>query len=108
MSPVPGAIDSLARTPAVLRALLDGVAESTARDPDPEGWSARDVVAHLLIINDLGLDRRLHLMVEQDEPSVPDVNEHTSLAAPSLASRPRTASMSSRSSVITTSGRRAS
>lgn len=79
-----GAIDSLARTPTALRTLLDGVPETTLTTPDPEGWSARDVVAHLLIINDLGLDRRLHLMLAQDTPhvpDVPDVNEHDSLAA---------------------------
>lgn len=85
---VPGTIDSLARTPAVLHALLDGIPDTTATAPDSEGWSARDVVAHLLIINELGLDRRLHQIVEEDEPLVPDVNEHDSLAASGYRDRP--------------------
>ena len=85
---VPGTIDSLARTAAVLRALLDGVPDAAATTPDAEGWSARDVVAHLLIINDLGLDRRLRLIVEQDEPFLSDVNEHESLAASGYRERP--------------------
>ena len=88
MSAVPVAIDSLARTPAVLRTLLDGVPNTAVTTPDAEDWSARDVVAHLLIVNDLGLDRRLHLMVEEDDPLVPDVNEHTTLAESGYRARP--------------------
>ena len=85
---VPGAIDRLAHTPSVLRALLDGVPQDALTAPNAEGWSTRDVVAHLLIINDLGLDRRLHLIVAEDTPDVPDVNEHDSLAASGYRDRP--------------------
>lgn len=85
---VPGALDSLARTPTVLRALLDGVPDAAATTPDADGWSASDVVAHLLIINELGLDRRLRLIVDEDEPFLPDVNEHESLAASGYRDRP--------------------
>ena len=81
----PGTIDTLARTPAVLESLLNGLPDATLTTPDAEGWSARDVVAHLRIINRLGLRERLELMLRDAPgpggPFLPDVNEHQSLAA---------------------------
>ncbi|PZC48485.1 MAG: DinB superfamily protein [Chloroflexi bacterium] len=85
---VPGAIDRLAHTPSVLRALLDAVPPEALTSPDAGGWSTRDVVSHLLIITDLGLDQRLRLLLAEDTPTLPDVNEHDSLAASGYRDRP--------------------
>ncbi len=74
----PGTIDTLARTPAVLETLLIGLPDATLTTPDTEGWSARDVIAHLRIINRLGLRERLELMLREPDPLLPDVNAHES------------------------------
>ena len=43
------AFEILARTPAVLRALLGGISDGwSTHEPDPGWWSARDVLGHLL------------------------------------------------------------
>jgi hypothetical protein len=56
--------DLLRRTPAVLRALLDGLPESWADTPDKEGgWRPKDVVGHLVTAElDNYLARAAHIL----------------------------------------------
>jgi DinB family protein len=81
-----GTIDVLASTPATLRALLVGMPRDAVEQPGPEGWSARDVVAHLLARHDDALVGRVRAMLDQDDPSIPDIPDETGLDA--LRGRP--------------------
>src|SRR5437660_11998306 len=51
-----------------------------------EGWSARDVVAHLLARHDDALVGRVRAMLDQDDPVIPDIPNETGLDA--LRGRP--------------------
>jgi len=84
----PGTLDVLAGTPATLRALLAGIPEEALSAPGAEGWSARDVVAHLASIQRTANVQRVRLMIEHDNPLIPNVDEEETLAASGLRSRP--------------------
>ncbi|HEY3108772.1 MAG TPA: DinB family protein [Chloroflexota bacterium] len=62
------ALEILAATPPILRALAGaGSAETLARRPTVEGWSAREVLAHLWRAETF-VGARIRSMLEQDEP----------------------------------------
>ncbi len=84
----PGSLDLLASTPGTLRALLAGLDEAVVGAPGPEGWSPRDVLAHVLSVQQPGFTARVRFMVEQDEPPVPNVDEDAVLETSGLRSRP--------------------
>jgi hypothetical protein len=69
----------LAATPDTLRALAGALSEEqAARRPDPDEWSAGEVMAHL-VDAEVSWFRRIHLMVEEDRPRLvwypnPDYN----------------------------------
>jgi hypothetical protein len=64
------ALEVLAATPPILRALAEaGSAETLARRPSPEGWSAREVLAHLWRTETF-LGSRIRSILEQDEPEL--------------------------------------
>lgn len=86
--PVASALDVLASTPKTLRALLGALPESVVSEPGSEGWSARDVVAHLLSVQGPALAQRVRLMLEDDRPTVPNVDEEAVLASSGLRERP--------------------
>lgn len=83
----PGTLEVIARTPAVLRALTGGLPEAIVETRDGDGWSARDIVAHLL-------DRwpsqcgRVRLMLAEVDPVILDEDEIAGLKASGLAQRP--------------------
>jgi hypothetical protein len=60
----PGTIDVLESTPNVLAALLMPLPTAIVQRPGPEGWSAKDVVAHLFARHDDALVGRVRLMLE--------------------------------------------
>src|SRR5207237_116945 len=68
-----GTIDVLASTPATLRALLLSLPNEIVETPGAEGWSPRDVVAHLLARHDDALVGRVRAMLDQDDPVIPDI-----------------------------------
>lgn len=73
------ALDVLAATPATMRALLGGLPDEMTAAPGLEGWSARDVVAHVLSVNGPTLVDRVRLIVERDDPPIPNVDEQATL-----------------------------
>lgn len=77
----PGTIETLAATPAVLRALLGSLPQDAVEAPGAEGWSPRDVVAHLLSRHDDALVGRVRSLLEDDRPSVPDIPDETGMEA---------------------------
>jgi len=84
----PGTLAVLAATPAVLEALFAGQPEQAVNRRGVEGWSAKDVLAHLVSIQPLTLVERVRAMVEGDVPSLPDIDEHLTLERSGLRDRP--------------------
>ncbi len=83
---LPGTIDVLASTPPVLRAMLGALPLEIVESPGAEGWSAKDVVAHLLARHDDALVGRVRAMLDADDPLIPDIPDDTGMGA--LRSRP--------------------
>jgi DinB superfamily len=86
--PEVSAIEVLESTPGTLRALLGSLPESATTQAGPEGWSPRDVLAHLISVQPPALVERIRLMVENDDPPVPNVDEDAVLASSGLRDRP--------------------
>jgi hypothetical protein len=58
----------LAATPDTLRVVAGTLSDdAAARRPDPEEWSAGEVVAHL-VDAEVSWFKRIHLMVDEDRP----------------------------------------
>ena len=72
-------LQTLERTPTVLRVLLEGMPVEAIEARGPEGWSARDVVAHLLSIHYAANVQRVKWILENDNPVVPNVDEEATL-----------------------------
>ena len=67
----PSAFDVLAQTPATLRALLSAVPQDLVEAQADEGWSPKDVVAHLLATLPSTVVDRVRLMLDADDPPIP-------------------------------------
>jgi len=88
---LPAALDVLASTPATLRGLLGAMPESAVSAPGDEGWSPKDVLAHLASLNGPALVDRVGPILEQDEPPIPNIDEATVLERSGLRTLPITA-----------------
>jgi hypothetical protein len=84
----PHALAVLAGTPRALRALLGGLPEEVALAAGAEGWSPKDVVAHLLMVRDVGGMARIRRIVEQHEPPIEPYDEAEALEASGYRERP--------------------
>ena len=84
----PGTIERYAATPAVLRALMAGLPAAVVEAPGPEGWSPKDVVAHLTSIQRAANIQRVKIMLEADDPPIPGIDEEQVLEASGLRGRP--------------------
>jgi DinB superfamily len=84
----PGALAVLASTPAVFGALFRGQPEEALDRAGEEGWSAKDVLAHLISMQPPALVGRVSAMVENELPLLPDADEHEYLEASGLRGRP--------------------
>lgn len=82
------AIDVLASTPATMRALLAEMPDEIVAARDDQGWSAKDVLAHLVSLNGPTLLDRVQPMLEQDDPPIPNVDEQALLDSSGLRSQP--------------------
>jgi hypothetical protein len=69
----PGTLEILDATPATLRAMLIGVPQACIEEPGGEGWSPRDVVLHLASRQKPAFIGRIRMIVEQDQPLLPDI-----------------------------------
>jgi hypothetical protein len=84
----PGTIDRYAAAPAVLRALVAGLPAAVVEEPGPEGWSPKDVVAHLTSIQRAANIQRVKIMLDADDPLIPGIDEEQVLEASGLRQRP--------------------
>jgi len=84
----PGTLAVLTATPAVLEALLGRQPEDVLNRPGEEGWSPKDVLAHLISIQGPALVDRVRAMLDSDLPSLPNVDEHETLERSGLRDRP--------------------
>jgi hypothetical protein len=84
----PGALAVLSSTPAVFRALFEGQPEEATDRRGAEGWSAKDVLAHLISIQRPAIVERVKAIVDDDLPTLPDVDETVTLARSGLRDRP--------------------
>jgi hypothetical protein len=85
---VPHALAVIDATPRTLRALLADLPDAVVNAPGAEGWSARDVVAHLTSVHRPAFAERLRVMVEQDDPLLPNVDEEAELRSSGYRARP--------------------
>jgi hypothetical protein len=63
----------LASTPGVMRAMLVPLPESLIAAQGGEGWSARDVVAHLLARQVPAITGRIDAILAEDGAKIPDI-----------------------------------
>ena len=66
----PTAIEIIAATPAALRALLRAVPASALEAAVDEGWSVKDVVAHLLDVQQVAFTDRIRRILNEDRPLI--------------------------------------
>ena len=71
-----------------MRALLRAVPQDVVKAPADEGWSPKDVVAHLLANHPWAMVDRVRLILDTDDPPIPDINEQTTLDSSGLRPKP--------------------
>jgi hypothetical protein len=67
------AIAVLASTPAVMRQMLSPLPDALVAAPGTEGWSARDVAAHLMARQQPAIVGRIEAILATDGAKIPDV-----------------------------------
>ena len=66
------ALDLMAATPAVLRAYFQAASPERLGQPAaPDGWSPAELLHHMLRIETALINRRVQLMLEQENPEFP-------------------------------------
>ncbi len=85
---IAAALDVYASTPATLRALLGGLPEAITSAPADEGWSVHDVVVHLTSLDPFSMVGRVRAILDEDDPVIPDLDEHEVLERFGLQSKP--------------------
>jgi DinB family protein len=83
----PAALELIARTPVVLRALLGGVPSKVVLQPNAEGWSLKDIVAHLHDVESAAFVERIRRMLEEDVPFIRSIDPPARLAVGGYAAR---------------------
>jgi DinB superfamily len=85
---VPGTLAVLAATPAVFEGLFRGQPKEATDRRGVEGWSAKDVLAHLIAIQPGAVVERVRLIVEGGGSLLPNIDEHETLERSGLRDRP--------------------
>jgi hypothetical protein len=83
----PEATAILSATPGVLCALLAGLPPAALERPNPEGWSIKDIVAHLRDTEGVAFVERITRMLEEDEPAIAPIDPPARLEAGGYAER---------------------
>ena len=82
------ALDVLERTPLLLRSLLSGLPSFALEAPNPEGWSLKHVVAHLVDVEDGVMVARITRMLKDERPFIRSIDPPARLAAGDYVARP--------------------
>ncbi len=64
------AFSLVANTPAVLEAMLAGLPPELLEGPADGGWTPKDVVAHLLDVQEIAFVTRIRRIIEEDNPVI--------------------------------------
>ncbi len=83
----PVALALIASTPAVLRVLLGPLSSEVVLAPNPEGWSLKDIVAHLHDAESIAFSERIQRMLLEDGPLVHSIDPPARLIAGGYAER---------------------
>jgi dienelactone hydrolase len=83
----PSAIAVIGRTPTVLRALLLDLPSELIDAPNDEGWSLKDIVAHLVDAEDLAFVERISRMLNEEMPAIASIDPPARLDAGGYAAR---------------------
>jgi DinB superfamily len=82
------ALDSLAATPDALGALVAGVPLAALEQAADGDWSAKDVLAHLVVSSRIGALARIRVIAVEDDPPLPDNDEDAELRRSGLRALP--------------------
>jgi hypothetical protein len=83
----PAALSLIRTTPGVLRALLAALPLEVVLEPNPEGWSLKDIAAHLLDVEGIAFRERITRMLTEERPLIQSIDPPARLLAGVYASR---------------------
>lgn len=83
----PEALATLRTMPHLLRRLLGAMPETTLTRANPEGWSIKDVVAHLHDTEQIAFVMRIRRMLDQETPFIQSIDPPARLLAGGYAAR---------------------
>jgi hypothetical protein len=81
------ALALIGRTPRVLRALLVGLPSQILEAPNDEGWSLKDIVAHLYDVEGIAFIERISRILHEERPVIASIDPPARLVAGGYASR---------------------
>lgn len=87
-NPQPQSIDVLAGTPETLRAMLTPIPADAIETASDEGWSPRDVIAHLQSTEGVAFQDRIETLAAGGNPTVENYDEERELERSGLRDRP--------------------
>lgn len=85
LDPVAGRV--IATTPGALRALLVDLPGAAVTTPNDEGWSLKDIVAHLVDVEEGVMVERIKRMLTEERPFISSIDPPARLAAGGYAER---------------------
>lgn len=74
-------------TPRVLRSLLEGLPREVVERPNDEGWSLKDIVAHLHDVESGAMVERIRRMLTEERPFIRSIDPPARLVAGGYAAR---------------------
>ncbi len=83
----PAAKAVIGSTPRVLRMLLEGLPWTLVEAPNPEGWSLKDIVAHLHDAESIAFVERIQRMLHENRPFIRSIDPPARLASGGYAER---------------------
>jgi hypothetical protein len=83
----PSAFELIAATPPTLRALLVGLPSELVDKPNDEGWSLKDIVAHLVDVEGIAFVERISRILAEERAFISSIDPPARLAAGDYATR---------------------
>lgn len=83
----PAALAVIGGTPGVVRGLLQGLPLEVIHQPNAEGWSLKDIVAHLHDVEGAAMVERIQRMLDEDRPLIRSIDPPARLATGDYAKR---------------------
>jgi hypothetical protein len=77
----------IADMPSALRALLVNLPQAALNTPNDEGWSVKDIVAHLVDVENGVMVHRINRMLTEERPFIASIDPPARLAAGGYAER---------------------